>query len=133
LCSCIAVTLIVCLHLQLADVDYTENSDWFNVQQGSGTEQDMKQNLHKGGMQDLNVYSTAPRGTDGERIAGFTKLPMYSKVPIGARADRSSWKRPATMHICCSTGSATEGMHWCLLSNTSCNATDLLNVLCGAG
>lgn len=68
-------------------MDYTENRDWFNVQQGSGTEEDMKRKLHKGGMQDLNVYSAAPLGTGGEPIAGLTKLPMSSKVPIGARAD----------------------------------------------
>ena len=64
-------------------MDYTDNRDWFNVQQGSDTEQKMKQKLHKGGMQDLNVYSAAPLGTGGERIAGFTKLPMYSKVLEG--------------------------------------------------
>ena len=62
-------------------MDCTTNADWFAVQQGSGTEQDMKAALHRGSMNDFNVYSAAPRGTEGEAIAGFTKLPMFAKVP----------------------------------------------------
>jgi hypothetical protein len=65
-------------------VDYTTNADWFNVQQGSAAEAAMKAKLHRGSMKDFNVYSAAPRGSGGEAIAGFTKLPMFAKVPACA-------------------------------------------------
>lgn len=61
-------------------MDYTTNADWFNVQQGSDTEVSMKAKLHRGSLKDLNVYSASPRGSGGEAIAGFTKLPMFAKV-----------------------------------------------------
>lgn len=61
-------------------MDYTTNADWFSVQQGSTTEVEMKSKLHRGSMKDFNVYSAAPRGSGGEAIAGFTKLPMFAKV-----------------------------------------------------
>ena len=102
---------------QLADVDYTENSAWFKVQQGSDTEQDMKKQLHKGGMQDLNVYSARPLGTDGEDIAGSTKLPMYSKVQT--QAHRSVCDAHG-LQCCLSRRQAHSGM---LLRAPGCTAT----------
>jgi hypothetical protein len=68
--------------LQVRKVDWTTNAEWFNVQQGSAAEADMKAQLHRGSMKDLNVYSAAPRGTGGEAIAGVTKLPMFAKVLV---------------------------------------------------
>lgn len=67
--------------LQLASLDYTTNADWYSVMQGSGAEAAMKAALHQGTLKDFNVYSAAPRASTGEPVAGFTDLPMFSKVP----------------------------------------------------
>lgn len=66
------------IQFNLASVDTTTNSEWFDVQQDSNADSAMKRALHKGSMQDLNVYSANPRGTLGQLIAGYTKLPQYS-------------------------------------------------------
>lgn len=63
----------------LASVDWTTNPSWFNVKQGSEDETAMRTSLHQGGLQDLNVYSASPMSSDGQLVAGFTKLPEYAQ------------------------------------------------------
>lgn len=64
--------------LQLAGVDTTTSAEWFRVQQNSAEDAAMKQALHKGSMQDINIYSASPKGTEGQQIAGYTKLPQFA-------------------------------------------------------
>lgn len=65
---------------QLAKVDYTINKSWYNVRQGSAEDSAMRQALHQGGMQNLNVYSARPLGIAGDLIAGYTKMPQFSAL-----------------------------------------------------
>lgn len=64
----------------LANVDYTQNSKWFNVKQGTQEDNAMRRALHLGSMEDLNVYTAAPRGSAGDLIAGYTKMPQFAKM-----------------------------------------------------
>lgn len=78
------------------------------MQQGSATEVEMKTALHRGTMQDFNVYSAAPVGTGGEDIAGFTKLPMFSKVRKVLHVETEScswhiWHQSVSKDGCCWT------------------------------
>lgn len=68
------------IRFKLAGVDYTKNKGWYHVKQGSQPDNDMRRALHFGSMKDLNVYSAAPRGTAGDLIAGYTKMPQYAQL-----------------------------------------------------
>jgi len=66
------------IRFDLAGVDTTTSAEWFRVQQNSAEDAAMKQALHKGSMQDINIYSASPKGTEGQQIAGYTKLPQFA-------------------------------------------------------
>ena len=59
--------------MQLAGVDYTTNADWFSVSQNSNTEVAMKTALHKGTMQDFNVYSAYPTDSNGDQVGQIAR------------------------------------------------------------
>ncbi len=66
---------------RLADVDRTTNAAWYGANMGTPAEREMKTALHKGGADDLNIYST---GTDqgSQGVLGWATFPQdYSGAP----------------------------------------------------
>ena len=54
----------------LAGVTRTDNADWYNARSNSNPERDMKQTLHRGGFETLNVYTNLAGG-----FLGYAYLP----------------------------------------------------------
>ena len=57
-------------HFELAGITRTTNADWYAAKAGTGPERDMKQTLHRGGWETLNVYSSLAGG-----YLGYAYLP----------------------------------------------------------
>jgi hypothetical protein len=56
---------------KIASVDRTTNQTWFHAQYGSTAERQMKNALHKGTADDLNIYTTNP----GDDLLGWATFP----------------------------------------------------------
>jgi hypothetical protein len=55
---------------ELAGVTRTDNAEWYNARAGGNAEHDMKQTLHRGGFDTLNVYTNLAGG-----YLGYAYLP----------------------------------------------------------
>ena len=55
---------------ELAGVTRTDNAEWYNARAGGNAEHDMKQTLHRGGFETLNVYTNLAGG-----YLGYAYLP----------------------------------------------------------
>jgi Pregnancy-associated plasma protein-A len=55
---------------ELASIDRTTNAEWFNMGYGSRAEREAKQALHRGGADDLNIYSV-----EGAGFLGWATFP----------------------------------------------------------
>ena len=63
---------------EISGIDHTTNEAWFNAGFGSDAEREMKQTLHLGGAETLNIYVT----NAGENLLGWATFPFeYASDP----------------------------------------------------